>query len=206
MHPMSDSQVSAAPRYVQNGARTNADSRGLETSAYEAARYDATLATLPRTRYRMGLEIGCSIGGLTQRLGQRCNRLLAVDVDPEALDRARRRCRDLPQVRFTALGALGELPDDRFDLIVISDVAPGWSTSVLARLRHTLVERMLAGGHLLLVHGTPWMLDSSQTSLFHDALVEDAGPSGPLCHLTSRREAAYRLDLFERRSPALRTS
>ena len=41
----------------------------FETSDYEREKYDATLAALPPGRFGNALEIGCSIGVLTARLG-----------------------------------------------------------------------------------------------------------------------------------------
>jgi hypothetical protein len=58
---------SLPPSYFADVHRANADPWGFETSPYEAAKYDATLAALPRERYRCGLEIGCWIGALTAR-------------------------------------------------------------------------------------------------------------------------------------------
>ncbi len=204
---MSDPRVSIRPDYFEMVYRANADPWGFETSDYEAAKYDATLAALPRVRYRTGFEIGCSFGVFTQRLAQRCNRLLAVDVVPEVLDRARSRCRDLPHVRFSLMEAPGELPEDRFDLIVLSEVAYYWSVEALTDARRALAERLLPGGHLILVHWTPWVHDYPQTGdQVHDAFKEDAGPSGPLHHLLNQRDATYRLDLFERRATSTRNS
>ena len=37
----------------------NAEPWRFETSAYEHAKYEATIAALPRQRYRRGIEIGC---------------------------------------------------------------------------------------------------------------------------------------------------
>ncbi len=44
----------------------------FETSAYEAAKYEHTVATLPRAHYKQAVEIGCSIGVLTSRLAEKC--------------------------------------------------------------------------------------------------------------------------------------
>ena len=60
------------------------------TSEYEAAKYDATIAALA-PRYASALEVGCSIGVLTARLAERCERLLAIDVAEGALAHARER-------------------------------------------------------------------------------------------------------------------
>jgi len=202
---MSESQVSTRTGSFEMIPGAHADRWGFDASAYEATRHDSTLAALPRARYRTGCEIGCSIGMLTQRLAQRCNRLLAVDVAPEVLDRARTRCRDLPQVRFALMEAPDELPDAQFDLIVLSDVGFSWSVDALALVRCALTERLVPGGHLLLVHWTPRKPRSAHAcDQVHDAFLQDSGPQGPLSHLTDRREETYRLDLFERRSAMAR--
>ena len=49
-------------------------------------------------------------------------RLLAVDLIPEVLAHARARCVGLPQVAFQALAVPDQLPPERFDLIVLSEV------------------------------------------------------------------------------------
>lgn len=204
---MSDPTVSIRPAYFDMVYGANADPWGFETSDYEATKYDATLAALPRRRYRSGFEIGCSFGVLTQRLATRCNRLLAVDVVPEVLERARKRCRDQPQVRFALMETPRELPEAMFDLIVLSEVGYYWSVEVRTQARSALAERLLPYGHLILVHWTPWVHDYPQTGdQVHDAFMEDSGPSGPLRHLTHRREETYRLDLFERRPTSIRSS
>jgi len=38
----------------------------FETSAYEAAKHQHTVATLPQAHYKQAVEIGCSIGVLTR--------------------------------------------------------------------------------------------------------------------------------------------
>ena len=51
--------------------RRSADPWGFASSGYEAAKYAATLAALPRDRYARGLEVGCSIGVFTAALAGR---------------------------------------------------------------------------------------------------------------------------------------
>jgi hypothetical protein len=75
---MSRRQSSIPARYFDDLYAGERDPWEFETSAYEQAKYDATLAALPRPRYRRGLEIGCSIGVLTARLAGRCGSLVAI--------------------------------------------------------------------------------------------------------------------------------
>lgn len=204
---MSDPTVSKRPDYFEMVYGANADPWSFESSPYEDAKYDATLAALPKPRYGRGFEIGCSIGVLTERLARRCDRLLAVDVVPAVIERARNRCRDLPQVQFARMETPGVLPDEQFDLIVLSEVAYYWSVDDLARARIALAERLVPGGQLILVHWTPWVHDYPQTGdQVHDAFLADAGPSGPLHHMLNQCAETYRLDLFERPATSTRSS
>lgn len=191
---------SLPPRYFEDVYAANADPWGFETSPYEAAKYGATLAALPRSRYASGFEIGCSFGVLTERLAGRCDRLLAVDVVPSVVERARRRTRGLPHVRVERMGVPAEFPAERFDLVVVSEVGYYWSAADLARVRERIVAALDPGGHLLLVHWTPFVHDYPLTGdEVHAGFLAAAGEGRPFLHLGGGREETYRLDLLERR-------
>src|SRR5580765_2521161 len=127
----------------------------FETSAYEAAKYQHTVASLPRERYKRAVEIGCSIGVLTLRLAAKCEKLLGIDISDRALARARARCAHLPGVKFERMTVPDEFPDQEFDLMVVSEVAYYWSVDDLARAKDLLAAHQPMGGHLLLVHWLP---------------------------------------------------
>ena len=74
----------------------DADPWDFETSAYEAAKYEQTIAALEGRRFSTALEVGCSIGVLTERLAEHCDDLLAIDVAESALVRARERVPQRP--------------------------------------------------------------------------------------------------------------
>ena len=198
------------------------DPWSFATSAYEHEKYAITVAELPRERYRRALEIGCSIGVLTARLAARCGALLSVDVAERALNQARDRCARLPHVRFERLQVPREFPDERFDLVVVSEVGYYWSHDDLRRARDLILDHLEPGGHLMLVHFTveveEYPISGDEV---HEAFLACAGErvgerlgeraaerAGPqddaaLRHLRGRRERrgqfAFRLDLFERR-------
>lgn len=188
---------SLPPEYFDRIYAENADPWGFETRSYEHEKYRATLAALPRDRYRSAFEIGCSIGVLTEQLAHRCASLLAVDVAESALERARERCRALDWVRFERMQVPDEFPDEMFNLILLSEVGYYWSPEDLERVRHCVVEHLVPGGHLLLVHWTPFVEDYPLTGdQVHTHFLRSAGPS--LRHRAGHREDLYRLDLFER--------
>ena len=140
--------------YFDSIYEADADPWRFASSPYERAKYAATLAALGGRRYRLALEVGCSIGVLTRSLAERCDALIATDISDRPLAEARRRSADAPWVRFERMAAPKEWPDGRFDLILLSEVvyylAPDDVAALAARVRDTLA----LGGDLVLVHWT----------------------------------------------------
>jgi predicted TPR repeat methyltransferase len=175
------------------------DPWGFATRAYEASKYAATLDALPRGRYRSAFEIGCSIGVLTERLAESCERLLAVDVAERALEQARERCRHLTHVRFERMAVPATFPDEQFDLMLVSEVGYYWGWDDLATSQRLIVEHLEPAGHLLLVHWTPFVEDYPLTGdQVHEAFLNGAAAGNGLRWLSGSRRETYRLDLFER--------
>jgi SAM-dependent methyltransferase len=186
---------SLAPAYFDRLYAQRADPWDFETSPYEAAKYAATLAALPRPRYAHALELGCSIGVLTRALAPRCERLLATDVSEAALAYARARCADRPQVIFERGDVSAEFPPGRFDLILVSEVGYYFSPPDLERLRGQIAAGLAPRGHLLLVHYTGETNYPLSADTVHDTFLAWEGRTW------SRVRAYrgdYRLDLLEK--------
>jgi SAM-dependent methyltransferase len=132
----------------------HADPWSFETSDYEREKYDRSLAVL-QPHYANALEIGCSIGVFTQRLAERCERLVAVDISDHALTSARMRCAALPQVAFERADVTRAFPAGTFDLIVLSEVGYYWSDADLALGRDAIAAHTDSGSEVLLVHFLP---------------------------------------------------
>ena len=80
------------------------------------------MAALEGRRFSRGLEVGCSIGVLTERLAGSCDELVAVDV---VRARGRHRPRAAGGARAVEVERCSlpeEAPDGPFDLIVCSEV------------------------------------------------------------------------------------
>ncbi len=187
-------------RYFDDVYRANPDPWKFASSPYEAAKYAATLAALPRPLYPSAFEAGCSIGILTAQLAGWCGRLLSVDLSERALRAARERCAALDNVRFQQRTLPVEFPEGPFDLIVVSEVGYYLAMPDLRKLRDLTVRQLAPAGHLLLVHWTPEVHDYPLTGdEVHETFLELARPDpSPLRHLSGRKEEKYRLDLFER--------
>lgn len=188
---------SLSPSYFEALYHTNVDPWGFETSEYEANKYAATLAALPKERYRSAFEIGGSIGVLTAKLANRCDSLLSVDVSELAQNRAIARCQALPQVRFQLMRVPEQYPEEMFDLTLVSEIGYYWSWEDLKKAQRYMLDHLEPGGHLLLVH---WTLYAQDYPLSGDEVHESflALPASELQHLQGYRTEQYRLDLFER--------
>lgn len=174
------------------------DPWSLASSAYEAEKFARTVGILADRRYAGALEIGCAHGVLTQRLAPLCVDLLAIDIAVKAIDQARQRCRDLPQVRFQCVAFPGEAPDAAaLDLAILSEVAYYWSDRDLGAAASWLKSNVLVGGRLLLVHWTgetdyPQSGDAAVTKL-------SAALGDRIAVEHEERTESYRLDLWTRR-------
>lgn len=173
------------------------DPWSFDSSDYERAKYQATLAALPRPRYRRVLEIGCSIGVLTEKLASRCDQLVAMEPAGKALAQARARCRHLAHVAFLQAKAPDDWPDGRFDLILLSEVVYYLSPDDVARLAARVVGSLAPEGEVELVH---WIRETDYP-LSGDEAVERfiAAQPDALRLLGQQRTQDYRLDLLRRR-------
>lgn len=187
---------SLPPEYFEQVYAARDDPWDFTTSEYERGKYADTLDHLPRERYGRAFELGCSIGVLTAQLAIRCDALLSVDVSEKALDQARQRCAQLPNVHLQRLSVPEQQPSGNFNLIVVSEVAYYWSRADLDRAMDLLARHHAAGGDLVLVHWTPPVHDYPLTG--------DAVHDLWLCRaewetLTDVTRPQYRLSVLRRR-------
>ncbi len=196
MLPPKDSLPTA---YFDKMYQENTDPWNFATSDYEQKKYAATLAALPRAHYERAFEIGCSIGVLTARLAPRCQRLLSVDGSPIPLAEARSRLQSYENVVLAQMKVPDTFPEGPFDLILVSEVGYYWSQADLFKAQQLIVSRLQPGGHLILVHWTPYVADYPLTGdQVHDAFIRFGEDTGTLKALKHQRADTYRLDLFER--------
>ena len=182
--------------YFDELYRRSRDPWHFETKPYEHEKYAATLANLPRLNYSAGLELGCSIGVLTQQLASRCERLLALDAAQLAVEVARERCAAQTNVEVVRATLPDEFPAGSFDLILISEVGYYFARPDLKRLQIRVHEALLPGGDLVLVHYLPVVPDYPLTGdQVHDVFFEMDG----IEHLQGFRAERYRFDSSRKR-------
>ncbi len=194
---MKQQKESLPEQYFDDVYRANTDPWNFEGSNYEKQKYAATIASLPKKRYKNIFEIGCSIGVLTSLLARHSSHLLAVDAAEAPLIVARQRLKNLTGIDIKKMAVPQEFPSEGFELIVLSEVAYYLNDKDLSTLRDKIVKQLLDGGHLVMVHWTPVVHDYPQTGdAVHDYFMElnDAG----LKHLHHEKHDTYRLDVFEK--------
>ncbi|PZR68087.1 MAG: hypothetical protein DLM63_04910 [Solirubrobacterales bacterium] len=165
------------------------------TSAYEAFKYDRTLEALGARRYRRALEVGCSIGVFTERLAGLCDDLVAVDVSPTALRRARQRLRGLPHVHVQQRKLPEQTPPGPFDLIVCSEVLYYWPPARLAQAQRAFEQALAPGGSLLSVH---WRGRAASHALSGDQVHRRLLANTRLEPAVAHCERRFRLDRLDR--------
>lgn len=124
----------------------------LRTRWYEQRKRALTLACLPAARFGSAYEPGCAGGELSLALASRCDRLLISDASPQALQVARQRTAGLAHVQACQAQLPQDWPAQRFDLIVLSEVAYYLTAVALDQLAQRLREALLPHGALLACH------------------------------------------------------
>ncbi len=168
-----------------------ADPWNFTSSDYERRRYALTLRSLGRSRYGRAYEPGCSIGEFSRQLAQHCDELLAVDIAPSAVARARIRCADQPQVRIDCADVAHEFPAGRFDLIVFAELGYYFPRQELTRIAGALATRLRPGGEFLAVH---WLGSSADHHLHGDEVHEVLRADLPLRWMGGERHSGFRID------------
>ncbi|WP_412069659.1 class I SAM-dependent DNA methyltransferase [Rubrivirga sp. IMCC43871] len=182
-----------AAGYFQALYDADPDPWAFATSDYEAAKYAATLAALPRDRYARALEVGCAIGVLTRALADRCDALVAIDVADAALAQARERTAALAHVTVAKRAVPDETPDGPLDVAVVSEVGYYLSAQDLSRFERQLASAVVPGGHVVLVHWT------GETDYPLDADAVHAAFTAPdWALLSDARAEGYRLTVVAR--------
>lgn len=187
--------MSVEDRYFDGLFSGNDDPWAFRQRWYEQRKRAITLAALPRPHYRAIFEPGCANGELSAELTSRCDRLLCCDTAAAAVALARTRLSlfDHAEVRQSRLP--GEWPEEKFDLIVISEIGYYLDADDLKRLILLAEQSLTADGQLLACHWRPPIdgcpLNARQV---HDLLHEHLH----LPRLVLHQEADFLLELWSR--------
>ncbi len=166
----------------------------FESSWYEQRKYEITMAALPDRRYRSAFEPGCSIGVLSSLLAQRCDRLLATDIVPDVVQRARDRCRESLGTLVEVRAIPEEWPSGPFDLVVLSEIAYYFDVSGLNEVMDNVLATTTAGATVVGVH---WRGTTNYPLTGDEAHAVMASTPG-LDHRSRYVESDFVLDIWNR--------
>jgi cyclopropane fatty-acyl-phospholipid synthase-like methyltransferase len=193
---MSESRQTLRPEYFDALYTADPDPWKFAASPYERDKYTLTLDAIPKPLYRSALEVGCSIGVLTRSLASRCNILVAIDAAQTPLVEARRRCADLPCVRFEHMFVPEKWPAGDFELILLSEVVYYLSREDVRRLAARVAFSTTEGGSVILVHWTGptnYPLSGDEAAAL---FIERIGPAFVVDR--ADRYAEFRVDVLSR--------
>ncbi|MGJ5203708.1 class I SAM-dependent methyltransferase [Bradyrhizobium sp. HKCCYLR20261] len=180
------------PDYFEAKYKADIDPWRFRSSRYEQDKYQATIASLTRAPYAQALEVGCSIGVLTQLLSAHCAQLLAIDASATALEVARSVSGSNVSFRVATIPA--DFPKGPFDLIVLSEVLYYFAKPDLQRVTQECIAEIAPGGEIVLCHWlgeTNYPLTGIEASeLFADG-IKPALPVRTILH-----DETYRLERF----------
>ena len=158
MRPDDRAAAARTTREFFEGLWTEGDHWDLATSELDQRRYARQLELVGDRRYRRALELGCGAGSFTHHLAPLCDRLVAIDVAPSAISRARESLGHLTHVELN-VGDIMDLDAQAagpWDLVVLAETAYylGWLYPLfdVGWLAHALHEATAPGGRLLLVN------------------------------------------------------
>lgn len=173
------------------------DPWNTRASPYEQHKFARTMASLPRARYRHGLEIGCGAGTLTARLAARCDTLVAMDCTAGALTAARSQASNAG-VDVVEGTVPASWPGQPPDLVVLSEVLYFITDAENAGLALRLGQGCAAACDVVLVN---WLGDTGGAIGGAAAARRLIGRLGATHHaLASCVFARFRIDVLRRTS------
>ena len=164
------------------------------TSWYEQRKYALTADALPNEHYRRAFEPGCSIGVLSELLATRCGRLLVTDIVPAVVEEASRRLAPYGNVVVEQRAIPDCWPAEKFDLIVLSEIAYYFDAATLKAITDHVVQSTEWGAHVLAVH---WRGETNYplTGDRVHGLIDGCNQLQNIAHYS---DANFVLDLWER--------
>ncbi|PAQ02927.1 glycosyltransferase [Mesorhizobium mediterraneum] len=176
-------------------------------SPYEQEKYQRQLEILPAGPIERALELACAEGHFTRQLAPRVGHLTATDISAIAIERARARCGDQPNIEFGVLDFSADTLPGEMDLIFCSEVL--YYLDDLAELRRIakkFAEALAPGGSFISAHafvlrdnvertGFDWNTFGAQ------AISETLAATEGLVLEQSIQTELYRIDRFRRLSP-----
>ena len=186
--------MDTSPEFFEAKYKADPDPWKFATSAFEHSRYNTALAALGGRRFHHAFEPACSVGVLTARLAEVCDRVSAFDLSATAAAIATERCAGLPNVTVRCASLADAVPDPDVDLLVLSEVGYYFPTDEWARILDRLVASVRPGCIVLAGH---WLGISDEHITGGDQVHTTLRANPKLHLLHEERHDIFRLDLFQ---------
>lgn len=134
----------------------NTDPWQYQTRWYEKRKRDICLAVLPQARYHNAIELGSGNGVFSELLAHRCQHLVSIDGNHQAVQLARQRLAALSHTTViqgiipTVLSTIKN--ESFFDLIIISEILYYLSPEDIDTVIAWVQQHLAKGGTLLCCH------------------------------------------------------
>lgn len=140
------------------------DPWSVRSSTYEIDKRTTLLRNLPRSSYEHIVEIGCSIGVLSEHLADHTQQVTAIDASRTALRGARLLHSAAPNINFVEATVPFDWPEGLFDCVVLSETGFYLSQPQLRRTLERIADSTMPQFDLVLCHWTgpirDWPLDA----------------------------------------------
>jgi cyclopropane fatty-acyl-phospholipid synthase-like methyltransferase len=179
--------------YLHGLYEVDPDPWQISSGFYEQRKRQLLLGCLPAPRYASAFEPACSNGVLSLLLARRCDRLLAVDVSERAVQAATERLADQPNVLVRQAALPEQWPDDRFDLVVLSEFGYFLPVEKWQEVVERTASSLTDGATVVACH---WRADFAerlaQTELLHELLHQTL----PLRHVLRLDDEDFLVDVW----------
>ena len=187
--------MEARPSICEQFYAKSDDPWGFRTRWYEKRKREILVASLPRERFGSCWELGCSVGELTAALAPRCERMLATDGNARAVDEAHKRVSEFANVRVEHQIHPEEWPNERFDLIVFSELGYNFEPAALHELITRLRDALTPDGTFVACH---WRYDIEACPVNGNDVHEVLSEVFAMPRIVQHAEADFLLDIWSR--------
>lgn len=178
----------------------NSDPWGYDFHWYEARKRQICLALLTKPRYLKVLEVGCSNGHLSFHLAQRAEELLCIDVSARAVQLASARLQEFEHVVVENRKIPEDYSIQKFDLILISEMAYYLSKDELHQFIEKLKHSLNDDGEILCCH---WRHEIQDFELNAEQVHQAFQQHFPFHHYLSLNDPDFMIDLWTANTSSL---
>lgn len=186
----------------------NADPWHYKTRWYEQRKRAINLAVLTKPHYRTAIELGCSNGVFTQDLATRCDKLLAIDGNAQAVALAKEHLEPLTHVQVQQAFIPSQLPNETFDLVVIGEILYYLTLQEIHQVLQWLNHALNPDATLLCTHWR-YAIDGFEMNgdTVHQQLLAYFNQSATdFYHQVHLQDADFMLDVWQRTQQSLAAS